>query len=219
MKKSAMPWAKLEKLKKPHKLGIFFGTIAILGALFYFLPYSSVTTERTQLGDDLETLDGKIMQHQKTARELPKIREELALVKKKFEMSSELLPERKEVPKLLRDISGYAKESGLNVTLFKPEDRVVMKDFYAEISFTINIEGPFLNMVSFFYKVGGLPRIVNIDDVDMGTPVVIGEDMILKATAAGTTFRFLTPEELKAREEAEKAAAKKARKPKPKKED
>lgn len=214
-----MPWDKLEKLKKPHKLGIFFGTIAILGAIFYFLLYSSVTAEITTLGDDMEKLESKIMQHQKTARELPKIREELALVQKKFQMSSELLPERKEVPNLLRDISAYAKESGLNVTLFQPQDRVVMKDFYAEISFTINIEGPFLNMVSFFYKVGGLPRIVNIDDVEMGTPMVIGEDMILKAKASGTTFRFLTAEELKAKEEAEKAAAKKAKKPKPKQED
>ena len=50
MKKAAMPWEKLEKLKKPHKLGILFGTIAILCAIFYFLLYASVTNEITTLG-------------------------------------------------------------------------------------------------------------------------------------------------------------------------
>ena len=103
-----------------------------------------------------------------------------------FEKSSELLPERKEVPKLLRDISGYAKESGLNVTLFKPEDRVVMKDFYAEISFSINIEGPIFEHALLFLQGGWSPRASSTSMMWIwAPPVVIGEDMILKATASG----------------------------------
>ena len=208
MKKSILPWEKLDKLKRPHRLGIFFGTIAVLGAVFFFLLYQPLQAEITELNEDIEKLENQILQHTIKAKKIPKIKEQLKLVKLRFEFASRLLPDRKEVDQLLRDISDNGAQAGLNVILFQPQIKDTIKDFYAEISFDMKVEGPYLNIASFFYRVGRLPRIVNIADINISNPRVVEGDMILSASCKGVTFRFLTPAELAAREEAAAAKAK-----------
>ena len=204
-----LPWEKFEKLKKPHKLGIWVGTLVVLAAAWFFLMWQPMTTEIINLQEDIDKLDSRVLELQRTARDLNKITEQLEEIRRQFEMTKELLPESQELPTLIRSVSGHAKESGLNVTLFKPSGQETIQEFYAEVPFEINIEGPFLNQVSFFFKVGSLPRIVSFTGVKMGSPMVIGDDMILKTACEGITYRFLTPEEIEAQEEAKKAAAKK----------
>lgn len=208
------PWEKIDsKLKKSHKLGIFFGTILLLGVAFYFLMYQPAQEEMLAINENLDKLQGQILKHRKTAKELPQVKERLALVRLEFEFARTLLPDTKEVPQLLKDISDNGSQAGLNVTLFQPQLRDTIKDFYAEITFDMQVEGPYLNLASFFYRIGRLPRIVNIQDINTGNPRMIEGDMILTTSCKGVTFRFLTPEEIKAQEEA-KAAEQKTKRPK-----
>ncbi len=208
MKLPGLPWEKLAQLKKPIRLGIYFGTLAVVAAAFFFLLYQPLQNDIIALEEDVEKLDSQILIHMKKARELNQVKERLERVKLEFEFARRLLPDTKEVPQLLRDISDHGAQAGLNVVLFQPELRDKIQDFYAEISFDMKVEGPYLNVASFFYRLGRLPRIVNIQDIDTGNPRYIEGDMILSTTCRGVTFRFLTPEEQQMVEEAKAAEAK-----------
>lgn len=214
MIKVKLPWEKLEKLKSPHKYGIFFGTIVILGAVFYFLLYQPLQTDIRTAQEDIEKLENQIFMHRKKTRELPKIKARLEDVRIQFKFAKQFLPEKQEIPRLLRNISDNGAKAGLNVLTFQPKPKDKLQDFYAEKSFDMKVEGPFLNVASFFYRIGQMERIVNIDNIKMGTPKFVEGDMILQTSCQGKTFRFLTPEEIKAQEEAKKAAKKKGKKKK-----
>ena len=190
-------------------MGIFFGTLVLLGAGFFFLLYQPRTAEIAGLREGIEKLESQIMQHRRAAREIHIIREELETVRAQWEFSRELLPEGKEVPSLLRQISGNARTAGLNVSLFAPNPAEVKKNFYAEVSFETKLEGPFLNLLRFFASVGEMPRVVNFSKIEMKNPKLVGDDMVLETTCTGTTFRFMTPEEIEAQKKAEEAAKKK----------
>ncbi|MFH1137076.1 MAG: type 4a pilus biogenesis protein PilO [Pseudomonadota bacterium] len=209
MKLPALPWEKLDKLKRSYKLGIFFGTIILLGLGFFFLLHQPKTLEIAGLREDIAKLEAQIMQHRRAAREIHKIREELDKVRAQWDFSRELLPEGKEVPSLLRQISGNARTAGLNVTLFAPNPVEVKKSFFAEVSFETKLEGPFLNLLRFFSSVGSLPRVVNFSKIDMKSPKLVGGDMVLETSCTGTTFRFMTAEEIEAQKKAEEAAQRK----------
>jgi type IV pilus assembly protein PilO len=209
--KVKIPWDKLEKLKKPHKAGIFAGTVVLLGVIFFFLLYQPVKSEAVSTSEEIEKLENQIMVHTKKARELNKVQEELERVKLEYEFSQRFLPEQKEVPQLLRNISDNGSQSGLNVLLFQP-GKDVLKDFYAEIPFDIRLEGPYLNVTTFFDRIGRLERIVNIVGIDMGSPRYVEGEMVLNTTCKAMTFRALTEAELKAVEEAKKAATRKGKK-------
>jgi type IV pilus assembly protein PilO len=200
-----LPYQKLEKLKQPHKLAILFGTLALFGVVFYFLLYSPVTVKIKENETVIADLEAKITQHKQKARDIPIIKKRLDEVRLQFEFAKKFLPTKKEVHRLLEAISENGHQSGLNVVFFKPQPET-KKDFYAEIAFDMKVEGPYLNVANFFYRLGRLERIVNIENVRMAQPKLVDGEMTLTADCLGKTFRFLTSEEIE--EQKTRAAAK-----------
>jgi type IV pilus assembly protein PilO len=72
------------------------------------------------------------------------------------------LPTEKEMPPLYRTVSDMAFQSGLSVSLFQPRDAQV-RDYYAQIPITITAEGGYHELATFFDRLSGLARVVNVD--------------------------------------------------------
>jgi type IV pilus assembly protein PilO len=97
------------------------------------------------------------------------------------------LPEKKEIPSLLTAISRAGRDVGLEFLLFQPGAEVP-KEFYAEIPVSINVVGPYQNIALFFDKVARLFRVVNINDIAMGSK---GSTRDLNTTCTAITYRFI----------------------------
>jgi type IV pilus assembly protein PilO len=117
------------------------------------------------------------------------------------------LPDKKEIPELLSNISAKATQSGLDVLLFRPRGEN-FQDFYAEIPVDITVKGSFHNTVSFFDEVGRLNRVVNIDNIGFKNPTAAGDNLVLETTSVATAFRFLSEAERKKVAEDKAKAAK-----------
>jgi type IV pilus assembly protein PilO len=120
------------------------------------------------------------------------------------------LPDSREIPDLLSTISTKARESGLEIILFRPRPEN-LKDFYAEIPVDIVVRGGFINAVTFFDEVGKFNRLVNIDNIDFKNPKINGDQVGLEISTLATTYRFLDEAERKKVAE-NKAKADKAKK-------
>jgi type IV pilus assembly protein PilO len=125
------------------------------------------------------------------------------------------LPNKKEIPSLLRSISSLGKGSGLEFLLFKPkpEERVGTQpkatdkqesaegktekpeEFYARVPLELTMLGSYHNVAVFFDKISKLDRIINILNFSMGDVEYTGGDTVMKASCLATTFRFLETEE------------------------
>ena len=73
-------------------------------------------------------------------------------MKNKRQVALKQLPNKKEIDKLLQDISYHAIESGLVVLLFKPQ-KEIKKNFYAEIPVDIKLSGTYHDQAIFFDKI------------------------------------------------------------------
>ncbi|MBW2621887.1 MAG: type 4a pilus biogenesis protein PilO [Deltaproteobacteria bacterium] len=190
------PWERLEQLQKLHKLGIAAGVyVIIIGVFLYFLilpTMGDIRTLKQQIQGAEEQLRIKTSaRKQKEIREAPI---KLAKLKKEVEISRRFLPEKDEVDRLLKDISARARESGLNVIEFKPvrkKKAELAGDFLAKVPFTMILEGPYLNLTSFIYKVSQLPRIVHINSIRLAKPALVEGDLVLTTNLTGTTYRFV----------------------------
>ncbi|NIR47567.1 type 4a pilus biogenesis protein PilO, partial [candidate division KSB1 bacterium] len=67
---------------------------------------------------------------------------------------------------LLTSISSLAKDQGLEILRFRPLGEQP-KGFYAEVPVQMSLVGSFHDVVMFFDKVGKLPRIVNINNLNI----------------------------------------------------
>lgn len=181
---------KVARLEKNHKLAIWVAALVVPIALFYFLFYSPKSEEIGKLEKSRDALLQEISIAKEKAKAMPEQQALLAETEAKFKAASELLPDQKEIPTLLTNISGQGTNSGLDVLSFKPMVEV-RKDFYAEIPVEITVTGPYHNVGVFLDKISKLPRIVAVSELNMGTPKLSEGEMLLNTKLNLITYRFL----------------------------
>ena len=114
------------------------------------------------------------------------------------------LPNEKEIPEILRNISALGKESKLNFTLFRPKPEEPQQ-FYARVPIELVFLGNYHNTGIFFDKVSKLPRIINVVNFNMirakDQDKSKGEDgeIWVRTSCLVNTYRFIEkgPEQTK----------------------
>ena len=108
------------------------------------------------------------------------------------------LPNKAEMDALLSDINQAGTGRGLQFEFFRP-GAMVTKDYYAELPIALRITGRYGDLGAFTGDIANLPRIVTLNNLS----IAAGKDGTLSLDATAKTFRYL--------DEAEIAAARKAR--------
>jgi type IV pilus assembly protein PilO len=175
--------------------------------LYFSFIYSPNSDEIAKLTDSVEIARNEKAVKQKKAANIARLEVELRQMEAKLKEAVAQLPDRKEIPDLLSNLSSKAREAGLEIILFRPRAET-FQEFYAEIPVDIVVRGGFRNAVSFFDDVGKLNRIVNIDNIDFHNPKVAGDQVSMDISNLATTYRFLDENERK-KVAAEKAKTKK----------
>ncbi|MDR3154802.1 MAG: type 4a pilus biogenesis protein PilO [Deltaproteobacteria bacterium] len=189
-------FSKIAKLKSGSKKGILVGGVAALLGGFYLLVYQPYSDKLAALTDEVSQLTQNVQAEEKTVRNHQPIAQYVKPVSDTFNYLSGYLTTANEIPRLMQIISDLGGQSGARVTLFAPKDPK-LKPNYAEIDFTMNLEGSFLNILKFFYTLSKMERIINIRSVFVENPVM-GDNlaMVVTVRCEGTTYRLLTPEEV-----------------------
>jgi type IV pilus assembly protein PilO len=195
--------------RSPMEKGAVLGVLIVLvGALYFTFLYQPGTADIAQLTEQLELSRTERSAKKIKAANLPKLQQELQVWTVKLKEAVAQLPDSKEIPDLLSNISTKAREAGLEILLFRPRAEN-FRDFYAEIPVDIVVKGGFHNAVAFFDEVGKLNRLVNIDNIDLKNPKVTGDQVSLDISTLATTYRFLDEAERKKVAEEKAKAAKK----------
>ena len=180
-------------LKRPRyqRVLMLMGTLAIIVGLFVWLMFLPKQEEYANLLRRSADLQVKLNSDRRIAANLPTFKAEYEKMLAQLDQALTELPNGREIPKLLTSISSRAKGSGLDVLSFRPGSEVP-KGFYAEVPVKLKVEGTFHQIANFFYAVSKLPRIVNINEVKIGskTSQNAGSN-VLSVDCLATTFRFL----------------------------
>lgn len=175
------------------KLGIALLLLAAPALLYVALFYMPYVKEKQELATEKIRLESEVGTVSTKAGTLQRLEKELAETKEMFSSKAALLPETKEIPKLLKDISSLGTAAGLEFLSFKPMPEQP-KDFYEEIPISISLKGPYHGIGRFFDSVSKLERIVSVGDMKVGTPTRENNEMILKADCQLVTYRFTNEE-------------------------
>jgi type IV pilus assembly protein PilO len=192
-----VPWGRLSKLAKLHKILIAVGVFGALWGCFLWFLFMPQKEDISKLEKDLSTARGKLARLKKVEKNLRDFKQKLKETEAKFNEALQLLPDKEEIPTLLASISNLGAKSGLEFLLFQPQQEM-SRNFYAEIPLKMEITGPYHNVALFFDQVSRLGRIVNIQDIDMTQMrgAKTREDtVILKTGCTATTYKFIEAKE------------------------
>lgn len=183
-----------ENLEPSRKIAIIVAIpILILLAYYVFVlgPRMTRTADtRARIAEMLDERDRKTLE---TAR-LADREQEVADLDRQLESAVTRLPDQKEIPELLSNISSLGRDSGLDILVFrqKPEG---YQEFYAEVPVDMQVRGTYHQVASFFDEVSQLDRIVNVSNIILRDPKVVDDALLLEANSTVTTFRFLSDRE------------------------
>ncbi|MBW2592372.1 MAG: type 4a pilus biogenesis protein PilO [Deltaproteobacteria bacterium] len=186
---------KIEKFSKLQRILIGGITFVVLIGAFVYFSYIPRHKEINQLESKQEMLAQKLNKAKINAQKINAYRIKMKEAEAEFKIARKALPEKKEIPSLLANISRSGQDSGLKFLLFQPE-KESKKDFYAEIPISIKVIGNYHNVAIFFDRVSSLSRIVNIKNIRM-VPRKENEKLLTVCTAM--TYKFIEkPPEKKA---------------------
>jgi len=78
------------------------------------------------------------------------------------------VPDEKEVDGFMRMLDAEASKAGIEIRRYTSKP-TAQKDFYTEVPFEMELDGPYYSMLNFFDRVGKLERIVNVSSLLVST--------------------------------------------------
>ena len=192
---------KAGKIKRTHRILIFIGTIILFGGAFYALDYMPKAEEIANAEANVERLEQQLRTVKIRARSLQKFRDEYAKIQERFHEALKLLPDKREIPNLLKSISQQGLDAKLEFRLFSPQPEKP-KDFYMEIPVSMEVRGEYINVIDFFDRIGRMDRIVNVLNINMKPDKPLSTSLLTRCTAI--TYRFKGEDDVKKEQQKKK---------------
>ena len=192
---------KAGKIKRTHRILIFIGTIILFGGAFYSLDYMPKAEEIANAEENVDRLEQQLRTVKIRARSLQKFRDEYAKIQERFHEALKLLPDKREIPNLLKSISQQGLDAKLEFRLFSPQPEKP-KDFYMEIPVSMEVRGEYINVLDFFDRIGRMDRIVNVLNINMKPDKPLSTSLLTRCTAI--TYRFKGEDDVKKEQQKKK---------------
>ncbi len=173
---------------------VYGGVGALIVAAYVFWFYLPLSQEVTEMQHTIQELEAERTQLRKILANRGHIEAESRAVEAAFNQAQAQLPEQKEIPELLRQVSRLGQDSGLEVLLFRQQPEQP-HELYTEVPVQMSVRGGYHDIAMFFDQVRRLDRIVNVADVSMKEPRLTSNQVSIDASFSATTYRFLSEEE------------------------
>ena len=180
----------LNKLNTTAKFAIIVGTLLIGGAAYYVVFFDDLSRSigrakerETSLHADLATARQNEFAYQRDLAELTERQQ-------RQNQLAKVLPNSTEYPAFLSSLQSVSNISGITLSAWAPQPEVLDK-FYARVPMRLDLEGRFHQIAKFFYGIGQLDRIINMENITMSEPKEVDKDYVVKVTALATAFRAL----------------------------
>ena len=149
------------KLRNP----LIIAVIGIGGIAYW---YNTVYVEKNQIyvkaKTDLSAKQKELNNILALKPQLNRIQEEIALAQHRLDSLKSIFPDRKEIPKLIREITGGARAAGIVTTRFNPRPDVE-KEYYVENQYDLAAVGGFHDLARFYSFLANMPLIINLSKV------------------------------------------------------
>ena len=154
----------LDRLPPIAKVGVGFLFAVLIGLLYFVVFYSDVDNDLTQSRQLEARLKTQLVDAKRSREEYQRDADEKTRREQQAREQKKILPDDPETPTFLSAIQDVATVSGINLTSWSPTEEVPM-EFYAKVPMKLTLSGKFHQVAKFFYGVGQLDRIINVEDI------------------------------------------------------
>jgi type IV pilus assembly protein PilO len=172
------------------KIGVGFMASGLTAVLYFVIFYGDVADSIARQKKQEVTLRSDLAQAQQSEFEYHKDLAELTERQQRQRELNKILPETTESPAFLSALQGVANVSGVSLQGWSPQDEIAQK-FFARVPMRLTLQGKFHQVAKFFYGVGQLDRIINVENISLTAPKVVGGEVVVRVDCLATAFHTL----------------------------
>src|SRR5215469_7800771 len=161
--------ANLSEISGAKQWGLALGAAALVTVALFFTYFK---TQRDANAAAQKALNEKLQENAQLEpyrTKLADIDRQIANLKQQLEIQQRIVPDEKEVDGFMRMLDAEAVKAGIEIRRYTA-DPTNSKQYYTEVPFDIEVDGPYYSVLGFFDQVSKLERIVNISSLMIGTP-------------------------------------------------
>jgi type IV pilus assembly protein PilO len=164
----------------------------VLVGVAYFVVFYGDIASNIKAAEGMETkLRGDLADARKLEFAYQKDLQELTERQQRQRELEKILPTTTEYPSFLSSLQAVANVAGVSLSAWTPQQEVPEK-FYARVPMKLEIQGKYHQVAKFFYGVGQLERIINMENIALTDPKKDGEEYLVKVEALATAFRTVS---------------------------
>ncbi len=165
------------------------GAVIVLVLYGYFLMWP-LWDDWDRNEQTLQKLDNDLAVKRRIASSRPALEAEIKKLESELNDALVRLPEEKDIPRLMTQITSLGQQGGLEFTLFRP-GTPVKKGFYSELPIDLRVEGGYHALGGFLDRISKLDRIVAVTDVKIAPLSQQRTDRVIAADLKATTYMFV----------------------------
>lgn len=182
--------AKFGSLKLIYRVVLYLSIFLILGALYYYMLYSPLKQEIENSKNEYDRLTIEISRIKPITLNYEHFKKEMEILDRQFNMLLEILPNEKSYNLIYDQLVDLAEKNGLKVVLFQPTGETSLDDFHSKVNFNMNIEGEYLELVSFLHNVSFLNRVINLNNFTLTQKKNAEGNSVLSVNMSMNSYMF-----------------------------
>jgi type IV pilus assembly protein PilO len=121
-------------------------------------------------------------------------RDELTIREQHARELNKVLPAEAQEDAFLSSVQQASNAAGIDLLGYAPQQEVP-QNFYAKIPMKLELSGKFHQIAKFAYELGKMERIVNVENIELVNPKVVGDEITLQAKCLATAFHSIKAKE------------------------
>ena len=183
----------IDRIAKAPALAKFGGlalAVVLICVANFFLEIQPIEEQIEGQKATQTQLDKQLADKQDIAQNLNERRREMDLLEQKLAEALTELPEKKDIDELLAQLNDIGKKAGLEISRVEPGGESNAA-FFAKIPIRMSVTGNYHEIAMFLQEVANMRRIVNVNNIKLGSGSVRNDKVVLNSEFLATTFRFL----------------------------
>jgi type IV pilus assembly protein PilO len=160
--------ANFSELSGIKQWGIVLAGGLAVSALLYFTVFKSQAQKNTTAQHALEDKIRENNELESYRPKLKQIEQQLAELKQQLDIEARIVPDDKNVDGFIEMMDGEAQKAGVELRRYTAKD-IKPAQYYTEVPFEMELDGPYYSVLNFFDRVSKLERIVNISSLLVAT--------------------------------------------------
>ncbi len=149
-----------------------WATVLVGGALVTAALYYTMFKNQDESNATAQhALEEKIRENNELESYRPKLKQmeqQLAELKQQLEIEQRIVPDEKQINGFIETLDGEAQKAGVELRRFAAKDTKTLQ-YYTEVPFDMELDGPYYSTLNFFDRVSKLERIVNVSGLLVST--------------------------------------------------